>query len=127
MRDDVQGVVKAKSSVLPQAVRDDAQGIVKAKNSVLPQAVRDDVLFYSSQKENKRLRQEIFLPEPLKFKLVVNVISYNTFISVNVDFLNIFHQRICRVCTCTLIVECQFNHFIKFIVEVFFFYAKFFD
>ena len=72
-------------------MRDDVQGVVKAKSSVLAQAVRDDVLFYFTLKENKRLRQEIFLPEPLKFKLVVNVISYNTFISVNVDFLNIFH------------------------------------
>lgn len=50
-------------------MRDDVQCVVKAKSSVLPQAVRDDVLFYSSLKENKRRRQEIFLPAAFKIEI----------------------------------------------------------
>ena len=37
---------------------------------------------------------------------------YNTVVSININLFNIRHKWICWVCTCTLVIKCQFNKFI---------------
>ncbi len=48
------------------------------------------------------------------------VISNNTVECVDINCFNIFHQWVCWVCTCTLVVKCKFYHFVQLSVEVFF-------
>ena len=48
-------------------------------------------------------------------------------VGFQVKLFDFAHQRVSRVCSCTLVIECLFYHFIQCSEEVFFFDAPFFD
>ncbi len=48
-------------------------------------------------------------------------------VGIEVHLLNLAHERITWVCACALVIECFFNHNIKFSKECFFFDIIVFD